>query len=62
MNGVLANSETIAVNTHTVADDGTTPLPFVVGNQNEPNGTQSNALLGSLSFSSMQKVSLRRGF
>ncbi len=54
VNGVLANSETIAVNTHTVADDGTTPLPFVVGNQNEPNGTQSNALLGSLSIAKLR--------
>ena len=54
VNGILADSETIAVDTHTLADDGATPLPFVVGNQNEPNGTQVDALSGSMSIAKIR--------
>lgn len=49
-NGLLSNSEAATLDTHSLADDGATPLPFVVGNQNEPNGTRVDALSGSMSI------------
>lgn len=54
VNGILADSEASVLNSHTLANDNETPLPFVVGNQNDGDGTQSNGLSGSLSISSIQ--------
>ncbi|NCF89272.1 MAG: hypothetical protein GWQ05_26295 [Verrucomicrobiaceae bacterium] len=50
-NGILSASESpITLSTHPLADDGTTPLPFVVGNQNDGNGAISDPLSGSMSI------------
>ena len=37
-----------------MANDNETPLPIVIGNQNEPNGTRTDALSGSLSIAKLK--------
>jgi hypothetical protein len=57
VDGILSNSENNdpAINTWGVANDAdATPLPIVIGNQNEPNGTRVDALSGSLSIAKMK--------
>ena len=51
VDGFLSNSENDGnpLNTWAVANDNETPLPIIIGNQNESNGTRSDALSGSLS-------------
>lgn len=49
-NGVAANTEEgIALNTWAEDSNGE-PLPFVLGNQNEADGTRTNALVGSMTI------------
>jgi hypothetical protein len=49
-NGKLANTEAgINLNTHAV-DTSVTPLPFVVGNQNEPDGSHTDALSATMAI------------
>jgi len=57
VDGFLSNSENNdpAINTWGVANDpDATPLPIVIGNQNEPNGTRTDNLSGSLSIAKMK--------
>ncbi|HIL55080.1 MAG TPA: hypothetical protein EYG40_08585, partial [Verrucomicrobia bacterium] len=55
VDGALSNSENDgpALNTHAVDDTGA-PLPIVIGNQNEPNGTRTPALSGTLSIAKLK--------
>ena len=54
INGALVNSENpITLNTHAL-DTGSNPLPIVIGNQNEADGTRTDALSGSLSIGKLE--------
>ncbi|MED5471141.1 MAG: LamG domain-containing protein, partial [Verrucomicrobiota bacterium] len=55
VDGELTNSENDgpALNTHAVDNTGA-PLPIVLGNQNEPNGTRTDNLSGSLSIAKLK--------
>ena len=56
VDGFLSNSENDGnpLNTWAVANDNETPLPIVIGNQNEANGTRTDALSGSLSIAKLK--------
>ena len=55
VDGALSNSENDGnpLNTHPV-DNTDAPLPIVIGNQNEPNGTRTDNLSGSLSIAKLK--------
>ena len=56
VDGFLSNSENDGnpLNTWAVANDNETPLPIVIGNQNEANGTRVDNLSGSLSIAKLK--------
>ena len=49
-NGELANTEEGIILDVFAEDDGGEPLPFLVGNQNEANGTRTDGLSGSMAI------------
>ncbi len=56
-NGVLTRSDVNGpMNAWAVANDNVTPLPFVVANQNEANGTRNNAQLGSMTIARVRAL------
>ncbi|HUF60822.1 MAG TPA: LamG-like jellyroll fold domain-containing protein, partial [Verrucomicrobiales bacterium] len=55
-NGLVVNTESpVALNTHSLGDDGVTELPFIVGSQSAANGAPTaDAVQGSLSIATIK--------